>query len=135
MPPKRLPSRFVVLGLFAISALLISLLYSIIDSTRRSPGSQPVTPTTPPATLPVINATQQPSLLSANDPPRATPVATAPMLRLADDYHLLLYGVGQEGNFPPARLHHAVNGEIETLPYHYPYSSGFLKGENGKTWL
>jgi hypothetical protein len=61
--------------------------------------------------------------------------AAAIPARHAGDYHLLLYGVGQEGNIPPARLYHAENGEVETLPYRYPYSAGILYGADGKAWL
>jgi hypothetical protein len=40
-------------------------------------------------------------------------------------YHLLLSGIGEEARFPLARLLHAENGRIETLPYRYPWRAGF----------
>jgi len=52
-----------------------------------------------------------------------------------DTYHLLLYGVGQEGSFPDARLYHAESGQVETLPYRYPYGSGSLQSPDGEEWL
>jgi hypothetical protein len=36
-------------------------------------------------------------------------------------YHLLISGIGLEGNFPPVRLYHAENGLVETLPYTHVY--------------
>ncbi len=36
-------------------------------------------------------------------------------------YHLLINGMGLEGNFPPVRLYHAENGLVETLPYPHIY--------------
>lgn len=40
-----------------------------------------------------------------------------------DAYHLVISGVGLEGNFPPAKLYHAENGQVETLPYSHVYWS------------
>lgn len=37
----------------------------------------------------------------------------------SDAYHLLLSGVGLEGNFPPVRVFHAESGVVEMLPYRY----------------
>jgi hypothetical protein len=34
-----------------------------------------------------------------------------------DAYHLVVYGVGVEANFPPAMLYHAESGVVEILPY------------------
>jgi len=36
-------------------------------------------------------------------------------------YHLLISGVGLEGNFPQARLYHSESGLVETLPYPHIY--------------
>lgn len=38
-----------------------------------------------------------------------------------DAYHLLISGVGLEGNFPPVRLYHAESSQVETLPYLHVY--------------
>jgi hypothetical protein len=34
-----------------------------------------------------------------------------------DTFHLAVYGVGLEGNFPPAKLYHAESDAVETLPF------------------
>jgi WD40 repeat protein len=36
-------------------------------------------------------------------------------------YHLVVSGVGMEGNFPPVRLYHAEHNLVETLPYNRLY--------------
>jgi hypothetical protein len=39
-------------------------------------------------------------------------------------YHLLLSGLGEEAEFPLARLLHAESGRLETLPYRFPWRAG-----------
>jgi Tol biopolymer transport system component len=46
------------------------------------------------------------------------------------DYHLLIYGVGLEAEFPQIRLYHSENGAVEELPFRY--QDGF--SQDGK-WI
>ncbi|MCI0399039.1 MAG: hypothetical protein L0332_18820 [Chloroflexi bacterium] len=43
----------------------------------------------------------------------------------SNSFHLLTYGVGLEGRFPPTLLYHAENDQVETLPYRKSWGSGF----------
>jgi hypothetical protein len=47
-------------------------------------------------------------------------------------FHLVVSGVGTEGNFPPARLYHSENDQVEILPYSRLYRQPF--SDNGQ-WL
>jgi hypothetical protein len=58
-------------------------------------------------------------------------VAAQPGVNNQDEnqpYHLLLMGVGVEGNFPQVRLYHSETGEVEVLPADYLAGSGFTRG-------
>jgi hypothetical protein len=43
----------------------------------------------------------------------------------SDTYHIVLYGVGSESNFPPVRLYHSDDGQVEEMPFRDPWPPGF----------
>jgi hypothetical protein len=47
-------------------------------------------------------------------------------------YHIVLYGVGSESNFPPVRLYHSEDGQIEEMPFRDLWFPGF---SSDGSWL
>jgi len=59
------------------------------------------------------------------------------------NYHLVLFGVGIEADFPAVRLYHSETGSIEELPFHHTWSPVFspdgrwllMRGEQEDVYL
>jgi hypothetical protein len=43
----------------------------------------------------------------------------------SDPYHIALYGVGSESNFPTVRLYHSDDGQVEEMPFRDLWPPGF----------
>jgi len=75
--------------------------------------------------------------------PGVTLVAKGDMVTDSSNYHIVLFGVGIEADFPPARLYHSETGSVEELPFRHTWSPVFspdgrwllLRGEQEDVYL